>query len=566
MPAWSRPAIAPLARELGEPKVAGEAQWRAPAVADTLTELPKAGPAGRQRARWDHARALIGEGRSADALGVLEVMRSDEPDLRLSAAFQLALGRVLVDLRRGPEAFRELDRPSLAANAEACAWRLRALKLAGAHGLAVGQMSCAKPALAARSRMARSPFLAAAARSAERAGLSDLALHWLDFASDREPEVLLARARALLSKRDGNGARDLYRRLEPATNGEANAEARLGLIEAEALLRPAARREALEALRGFGFGWRGGPVEERALWRSFDLARSAGDPRASLRSAATLVRYHSPGPRLAPLLAESQAILAGLLGSDGKLPLGEAAGIYWDYRDLAPSGSAGDLLAYRLADRLQEAGLYDRAAGLLEHQLTARARDIAQGPLSVRVARLHILAGRPAKAIQALRASADNIYPALMLNDRLKIEAVALQLTGRGSEALALLQGVPGSGALQAELLWKQKSWEALADLMDRIPESRGPMGEVREALVLRQAITLGMLGREDRLELLRRRFQGRFGSEQTARAFDLLTRPAGALNADELSAAMAAIPSVSPAGDLADLLDARPVRGSRTG
>lgn len=513
----------------------------------------------RQPARWNYARSLIAAGRAADAVGVLEVMLRDEPDLGLTSPFQLAYGRVLVELGRGAEAVAALEHRELIGNPEACAWRMRAFALVRADGLTAQQMACAKPTLAARNPAEREPFVVAAARAATGIGQPQVALHWLRFVP-ATPSVLIARGEALLAGRKELAALPLFKAAQRTGTPEQRAQAELGLAQARLLAnaQPAGRvRGSLEAL---AYRWRGGEVERRALLLLFKLAREQADDHRALASAAMLIRYHPLGPALPQLLGQAQAIMAEALAPDSHMPLEQAAGLYWDYRDLAPAGGEGDLLALRLADRLQDAGLYQRAAGLLDHQLVARANDLAQGPLSVRVAKLHILSGRPERALDALRLSSRNEYPAPMRHDRQRVEAVALQLLGRGREALAVLQTVPGSGALQAELLWKQRSWAALADLMGRNLPPASKLSELRQAMVLRQAIALAMLGREDRLAELRSRYAAAFAPLPTGKAFDLLTRPAGAIDAESLTGAMAAIPSVSPAGPLADLLDAAPV------
>ena len=78
--------------------------------------------------------------------------------------------------------------------------------------------------------------------------------------------------------------------------------------------------------------------------------------------------------------------------------------------------------------------------------------------------------------------------------------------------------------------------------------------------MILRQAVTLGMLGREAQLAQLRARYADAFAALPSAGAFEMLTRPAKEIDADSLVTAMAAIPAVSPAGAYADLLEAAPI------
>lgn len=556
---------APLAPRLSvSPLNPGPAAWHAPDLATTLRKLASARPTERQAARWQHARALLGAGKSADAHGVLQVMAQDERDLALAAPFRLAMGRTLVELRRGAEAVAALDMPQLATNAEACAWRLMAYFRAGAPQLAVQQLGCAKPALSARAGAARAPFIIAAAEAALESGDADTALDWLRFAPSNAAGRLV-QGRALLSRKRPADAARVFEEIVKEGTAEQQAAASLGLVQARLSGRQLGGPAALKQLAEHRYRWRGGAIERDNLFLSFSLARKTGDDATALGVAASLVRYHAPGAGLAPLLTQCHALFATMLDPTSRTPLPRAAGLYWEYRDLAPGGLEGDLLALRLAERLQAAGLYQRAAGLLEHQLLTRARDLAQGPLSVRVAKLHVLAGDPQKALDALRLTAAIEYPAAMHHERLRVEAIALQQLGRGGEALAVLADVPGSGALQAELLWKQRSWAALAAMSQANLPPAGALSEVRQAMVLRHAITLGMLGREAELAKVRARYTAAFAELRTSKVFDLLTRPASEIQADQLTEAMAAIPTVSPAGEYADLLDAAPLPAKRS-
>ena len=175
------------------------------------------------------------------------------------------------------------------------------------------------------------------------------------------------------------------------------------------------------------------------------------------------------------MLAGLHARLRAVLGPESRTPIAEAAGLYWDHRDLAPAGAEGDALAGRLADRLQIAGLYARAAELLEYQLTSRVRDVARGPLSAKVASLHILAGRPDRALGTLRATDDAAYPDAMLWERRRVAAAALQLTGRTAEALAVLGDVPGGARIAAEIQWKAQDWAGLVENGQPLLPASGP-------------------------------------------------------------------------------------------
>jgi len=187
-----------------------------------------------------------------------------------------------------------------------------------------------------------------------------------------------------------------------------------------------------------------------------------------------------------------------------------------------------------------------------------RAVDLAQGPLSVKVATLYILAGRPDRALIAMRKTARVDYPDSMLFERKRVEAVALSQLGRTAEAFAVLQDVPDAAAIRAEIAWRKRDWaNVAAETRSQLPGGKGHLSEVDQAIVLRRAVALAMLGKEDELSALHGRYATAFAKLPTGAAFAMLTARPGSADPAQVAKAMAAMPSASPAGDLAELIDA---------
>lgn len=539
-----------------QPAISGPDAWQVVPQDSAWRTLATARQADRQQARWDYARSLIGQERGAEALGVLEVMRLDDPDLAMVDAYRLARGAALIQLGRFEQASAELAASSLASNAEACIWRMRALSLSGFAEQALQQMRCAAPALAGPRRKA---FALAAARAGIEGGRPADALKWLKGVPDRDPAANLYRGRAELALGQPDQARLRFARVEQSGNMVLRMDARLSQIEAEVANGSVTGDAALKRLAALRYAWRGDAIEERALRLSYRLNAERDDIRGSLDAGATLFRFFGGARQGGDFLPGLQAKLAQALDPARRLPLEQAAGLYWDYRDLSPSGAAGDFLVSRLAERLQGAGIYGRAADLLEYQLFNRAGDLARGPLSARVASLHILAGRPDRALDLLKRSADPGYPDAMIHTRKRMEAVALAQIGRVPEAFAVLQDVPDAAALRAEILWKRRDWQGLATEMAAALPRPGALSEVDQATVLRHAISLAMLGREAELAALRGRYRASFRGIKTAPVFEMLTGAPGSVDPGTLARAMAAMPGASPAGDIAALLEQAP-------
>ena len=547
------------------PSVTGPELWVAQDKAKSWAALARARGIQKQRVRWDYARSLIAQDKGSEAFGVLEVMRQDDPDLALVDAFRIARAAAMTQMGHYGDVVAELSAGLLANNSEACAWRMRALAQSGFAEQAMGQLNCARAAISKRSYQSRKPFALSVARAAVEAANPGLALNWLKDLPDRDSTANLYRARALLAMGQADEARLRFSRVERSGTRQEQMDARLSVIEAKVAGQTIGTKAALAQLDALRFIWRGDYVEERALWLSYRLSRESNDMFGALKTGAVLFRFFDPIRRDPEFLNNLQAQLAGALDENSTMPVDKAAGLYWDYRDLTPSGAQGDYLVSRLSDRLQSAGLYGRAAELLEHQLFARAGELARGPLSAKVGTLYILAGKPERALTAIRKSNSSGFTDDMIQARKRIEAIALSQLGKVEESFAVLQDVPGAQVLRAEILWNRRDWEAFAIEAQAALPSSGSLSDVKQTEILRYAISLAMLGREADLANLRARYAAGFADRATAPVFDLLTGAVGSADPSAVAEAMAAMPAVSPAGDLAELIEAGPMQQEKT-
>ena len=542
------------------PLPSGKAAW--PIVPDAASWHALSVSAGeRQPARWAFARSLIGQNRGAEALGVLETMRQDEPDLLLIDSFRLAYGAALTLAHHHSEASVALTPPSGGTetpSAERCAWRLRALTELGQYEAARALVSCATPALMARPTTARTPFTLAIATIALETGRPEAATAVLAGMSPDDPGATLLRARAQALLGQHAAARTLFGKVEREGSPVDRAAARLGLIQVGLADRSLTPEAATKQLNTLTFGWRGDAIEERARALTFQLAAERGDHATALAAGGALIRYFDVSHRPPAFHDEVQRQLEAVIGPGASMPLPRSATLLWDYRDILPSGASGNQLIETFAQRLVQAGLYQQAADLLGYKLRYRTSDIAQGPLSARVATLQILAGKPGDAVTLLRTTARGDYTPAMIDERQRIQAIALSQLGRVDQAVAILAEVPNSAALRSEILWKQRRWaDLVAADQSLMPIAAAPLNDVEEVIVLRHAIALAMLGRMNELGSLHQRYGAAFETKPAGRVFSLLSGPLNGASATRLEEALAALPTVSPVDALAPLLDA---------
>ncbi|WP_156363824.1 hypothetical protein [Sphingomonas sp. Leaf357] len=530
--------------------------WRAMPDADAWHAIAVAASADRQAARWLYVKSLIATARGADAIGVLDVMIADDPDLALVPAWQRASGVAQIQAWHLVGGIAALRQPGLARDPEACLWRMKALSDRGEAQAALADFNCALPALNARRGAARTPFILAAARAATDSGRHRDALILLARLPDQNTTANVLRGKADLALGLAQEGRLRLARVDLSGRPEERAEAALVTIEDGLAKRTLPVPEALKRLDVLLIGWRGGAIERRALSLSMRLGEQTQDATRELGAGSILTRYFDLGADAGPLVERLRSRLAVLLAPGSAMPLTRAVGLFWDYRDFAPGGIAGLRLAEMLVARLQAAGLYARAADLLDHRLVT-ARDVEQGPLSIRIAGLRILAGDPAAAIRAIRETDDVAYSADLTAQRGRLEAVGLTLLGKSREALAVLDDVPDGLAISAEIYWRAHDWARLEAVGTALLPPPGQLTEVGQAIVLRQAISSAMLGHSDALERLHRRYARGFMGLPAGAAFELLAGNPDKVDPAALTRAMGAMPTASPIGAIGDMMDA---------
>lgn len=534
---------APFAAQLAEMPRAAPGERPAIDIPLAWSLIARSTAETRQASRWKLATALLAARRGAEALGVLETMQRDDSALELVPAWRLAMGKAQVMTGRNPAALTWFNAPELIADPDACAWRIRAgAVIDGAEGSAL--LKCAVPAMLAYRGAEREAFMLDAATGLMRSGHHDRALRFLAALRDNSSAANLQRGIALFAVGQHEpGKLRLERVMLSGTPGQ-RAAAEFAMIR-DGLARGAIKPgEAVKRIDALTFRWRGGDVERSALELKWQIAERAHDPVLGLVASATLFRHFDLGAQTGATLTRIQTGLSALV-TDTKRPIAQSAGLFWEYRDLAPTGAPGDMLVSTLADRLSTAGLHVRAAELLQHQMQNRAIDIAKGPLSVRIARLYLLADKPDQVLAVMRRSDGPDYPAPIAEDRRRMQVIATWRAGRRSDALAMLDQIEAADDLRAEMLWQARDWKRFVDA------NRTLLAPARSGAVLRQAVALVMLGDEPALAALRKRYLPALRGTKAGEALGALASTGGAMNPAALDAAMAGVSETTADGDL---------------
>src|SRR6185295_528133 len=232
------------------------------------------------------------------------------------------------------------------------------------------------------------------------------------------------------------------------------------------------REEATLALESLTTVWRGDETEAEALQVLGRLYAEEGRYRDGFQVMRTALTVY-PHSEMTRRIHDEAAVAFESLFLGGKgdaLPPIDALSLFYDFRDLTPVGRRGDEMIRKLADRLVTVDLLDQAAELLQHQVDNRLQGAARAQVAVRLAVIYLMARKPDRAIQVLRASRSGDLPNELRSQRLLIEARAYSDTGRPELALEVIANLAGPEVerLRADILWKARRWHDAAEQIEK--------------------------------------------------------------------------------------------------
>jgi len=496
-------------------------------------------PSRRGEARLELARFLFANGYAPEALGVLETIAAEQPDMINTAAFRALRGATRFLMGRDGEAVDDLSHPSLVDVDEAAFWRAAAQSRLGQAGLQAAVLAATGAILENYPPDVRIPLALVAADAAIRAGDDLSANTFLEVARDPEYNTLHDLARIKVLEGDLMASTGAFEaaiaawkdaELSPSRRNAALArrarldmEHRLNLIDTEQLIN------GLESLR---FAWRGGEFEYellRELGALYLEEQRYGDALRTLRLAAS---YFENRPGAEDLTETMRAVFDTLFleGAANDMSPLKAIALFDEFRELTPTGDRGDEMIRRLADRLVSVDLLDPAAALLERQIRYRLRGINRTKVGARLALVYLLNRQPLNALEGLDKTRFAPLPEALERQRRHLRARALADSGETAAGLALLENDPSEDArvLRAEINWRNQNWaaaaRALAELVPPPPDEGTPMAEKDAFRLIDWATALTLAGDETAVSLLRQRYMDALTETPFENAFDLVT------------------------------------------
>ncbi len=526
----------------GSVKAYDFARWKQPdeAFLETrqrlMTAVTDTDDLRRPSARFDLAQFFVAQGHYADALGVLEHIVRMTPALATDPALLALRGAVRVMREEGAQALPDLADKRLDSDPEALLWRAAASAQIESWSAADDLFRRAGGIPEAYPMPMRAKLVLLAAEAAEKTGDARRALAYTDLLArpdapaDARAEAEFLRAKVMLKTDRRGTALPILDRL--LTSDDRRIRAHVEPVWVEEALKDGRidRLEAIDRLEKTRYAWPGGSQEYLLLKRLADLYMQGNEVNEALRTLRE-ASVHFPQWAEADKLKDKMTdIFVGLYDGEtsGKVPPLAALALYDDYRDLTPAGARGDAMIQRLADRLVQIDLLDRAADILTYQIDQRLSGVEKARVGARLAVVQLLDRRPQDAVIAIDRSDVPNLPADLQQERRRLKARALMDAGQPDRGLSAIEGdVSREGELlRAQLFSRSQNWSEAAATLTRLagsPSDRSMTPE-REGLIVNLAIATALAGEPGMVSRLRADFEPLMAQTGSASAFEVLT------------------------------------------
>jgi len=512
-----------------------------PKKVELVSDLASAGPSQRTDARYNMARFYLANGFGAEAIGVLNVIASAEPEQMKTPEFNMMIGASQFLMGRYDDADLNFSKPALAGADEARLWR--ALIVAKRGDLSSAGFELRRLGGIARSYPSplRTPVGQLIAKAAIEIGDVTQAQDYLTLlrTENTDPADLAEldniEARMLQLSGDDDGAIKKWDFAIENGRRKVRVEAAFSRMELMQEIDRMTRPQAIKILEDMRYVWRDDEFEFNLLRRLGDYYIEEGRYRQgflALRQAATVFRTNVEAPQVTQKMTDTFNFLFLNDGADSLTPV-QAIGLYEEFKELTPAGTDGDLMIRKLADRLVRVDLLDSAAALLENQIKFRLKGELKATVGTRLALVRIIAREYDQALQALDDTVEPNLPESLVTERRHLRAQALMGKGEKDAAAELLKTdqTPGADLLKTEMFWQNGDWAKASLYLKRILTASGakpkqPLDNDQAANVLNLAVAMTLSGNERALNRLRRDYAGPMEATEYKDAFNLVTSP----------------------------------------
>jgi hypothetical protein len=493
------------------------------AAADEAAREAAGDRAAGLNARMALARFLVGSELSFEGIGVLNLLMRHHPELAGDAEFRGLRGAARAMAGRYKEAETDFSVPVLAEDPASSLWRGYIASKetdwqASADAFAKGASAMNQFTPAWQSRFAR-----AYAETAVELGKLNIASTEvaLSIAQTKDPveqlQTRLVQGRLIEAMGYPKRALPLYDAIARAPFDMLSAPARMHAAELRLQLGQINQAQAISQLDGLRFRWRGDRVEVELIRNLGRLYLQGGHYREGLETLRSITASPVQAPEMIDIRNDLSNTFRALYldgRADGMQPI-EAVALWYDFKDLIPVGSDGDLMVRKLARRLVDVDLLTDAENLLKYQVDNRLDGIAKGQVATDLATLYLMDRKPEAAIGAINDSRTTLLPKDLQDQRRMIEARAWLALNQNDHALELVDKDKSADAdtVRADVAWRMRDWAKAGPMLEKLLGDRwkapGPLTPEQEAMLLRAGVAYSMAKDDAGLERLRARFGG---------------------------------------------------------
>ena len=504
------------------------------------------------QARMALVRFLVGEELAFEAIGILNDLAREHPEMLDDPEFRGLRGVAKVLARRYAESDTDLSSPALADDPSSALWRAY-VNVQLAHWadartqFARGVQAFGLFSPVWRARFARADAQAALAQGDLAGAEARIKLALQDKVPPLEQlAACLIKARVVEQQGNKERALRIYSAITRASQDSLSAPALLRATQIRMELGQISPVQAATVFDGLRYRWRGDATELETIRALGQLYLGQGRYREALEAFRTAGARLPDLPEAQQLQADLNAAFRGLFLdglADGLEPV-QALALFYDFRELTPIGADGDLMVRKLVRRLIDVDLLPQAADLLKYQVDNRLDGVPKAQVATDLATIYLMDRKPEAALQAISASRTTVLPTALNTERRVVEARAWTALGRYDAALEIIERDASKDAqeLRAEVTWKQKNWAAAGPMFEKSLGERWKNPEAltsdEEGRLLRAGVAYSLAGDEAALSRLNKQYAGFYekANNPDALRIALSGAPDGRLSAADFS------------------------------
>jgi tetratricopeptide (TPR) repeat protein len=484
-------------------------------------------------ARLALARFLVGSELSFEAIGVLNDAARASPQLMENPEFRGLRGIARVMARRYKEAEADFSAPSLAEDRSSALWRSYIAAQMAQWPEARSQFAKGAEAFNMFSPTWKARFARADAQAALAQGDLPNAEARIHLALADKTDVYeelatrLVQARIIEQQGHKDRALKMYAAIATVPREALSSPALLRATQIKLETGKATPLQAAAVFDGLRYRWRGDATELETIRALGQLYLSQGRYREALEALRSAGTRLPDLPEALQLQSDLAAAFRSLFldgNADGLEPV-QALALFYDFKELTPIGSDGDLMVRKLVRRLVDVDLLDQAAELLKYQADNRLDGVPRAQVATDLAVIYLMDRKPEQAIEAINGSRTTVLPIALNAERRLIEARAWAGVGRYDSALEIIEKdtTKEGQDLRAEICWKQKDWAKAGPQFEKALGVRWKdptaLSAEEEGKLLRAGVAYSLAGDDAALTRLSTQYKGFFDAAHNPEA-----------------------------------------------